>query len=432
MDLEPDDGHLPRSHPPDGAAAPVSDTASKTGGRGPRHGSRKRPPPAPKTPGRLARKRQLRRQWNPAPAGHAPAGHAPSASPAALASEATGTPRPEAGADLPGPHGGTLTAGDGDRTALAEAIPSDAPPTPRPIDGPADRDAPPMDHPVPTREAAAHPPEPSGRPGGEEAKTLPVSNPAPVRRNRRPALAASIVVALVGAGLVLGRRDEPAPGPVANGPGPTTMSAQPDAVGHGPRAWSDLPRPTDIEPAEKVRAGTVAAGTEASRIEPSGLAAADARPAEVVAGLEPEPASRLVAPPVTRAAPQPPSGPTGASPPHATETVFPAVAGLVPPNEAPTIDPGGIRAGTVTVPLPPRRPASFQRPRALAALSPGAGPPSQKPEPSDAIGPEEYSAFAARRHEPGSYRIRWGVARLRESANDDSARGPSWDFPPDQ
>ncbi|WP_238182084.1 hypothetical protein [Methylobacterium trifolii] len=98
----------------------------------------------------------------------------------------------------------------------------------------------------------------------------------------------------------------------------------------------------------------------------------------------------------------------------------PAAVAALPPDArlAPVLAPGAAERVSAR-PTPSR-----QRIAARVAPSKPVAPAPAVPEAAD----EPYARFASRTHAPGRYRLRWGVARLGEDSNQDSARGPAWDF----
>lgn len=137
-------------------------------------------------------------------------------------------------------------------------------------------------------------------------------------------------------------------------------------------------------------------------------------------------------------------------------TGLPAVASALPevgvevdrPTDHRLVEPNSIRVVSApqdvvqsifvsSIPLPPRRPVSLLV-RHMPAVHPIAStakisvpastePPSNQAEPS-----ESYASFSARKHEIGTHKLAWGVARLHEDANSSSGRGAVWDFVPSE
>ncbi|QGY03538.1 hypothetical protein MMSR116_17835 [Methylobacterium mesophilicum SR1.6/6] len=95
-----------------------------------------------------------------------------------------------------------------------------------------------------------------------------------------------------------------------------------------------------------------------------------------------------------------------------------------------------VQSASVTlVPLPPRRPVSL-----IARHIPVAHPVTTtvtlstdgpaEPAVEQAEPPESYASFSARKHEIGTHKLPWGMARLHEDPNSDTGRGAVWDFVP--
>ena len=94
-------------------------------------------------------------------------------------------------------------------------------------------------------------------------------------------------------------------------------------------------------------------------------------------------------------------------------------------------------ASIASVPLPPRRPTSLltqhipiAHPVSTAAIVPPVAPTEPTVEQTEV--PESYSGFSARKHELGTHKLAWGMARLHEDPNSDSGRGAVWDFVPNE
>lgn len=88
-----------------------------------------------------------------------------------------------------------------------------------------------------------------------------------------------------------------------------------------------------------------------------------------------------------------------------------------------------------SVPLPPRRPVSLlirhvpaAHPVSIVATIPAPAPSQTLVEQSEPS--ESYATFSAHKHEIGTHKLPWGMARLHEDANSDSGRGAVWDFVP--
>lgn len=94
-------------------------------------------------------------------------------------------------------------------------------------------------------------------------------------------------------------------------------------------------------------------------------------------------------------------------------------------------------ASVASVPLPPRRPVSLiarhipvthsVSTTATVSTDAPAGPAVEQAEPLEA-----YASFSARKHEIGTHKLSWGMARLHEDPNSDTGRGAVWDFVPSE
>jgi hypothetical protein len=184
------------------------------------------------------------------------------------------------------------------------------------------------------------------------------------------------------------------------GEAPGTIDQAPVSI----RVWTDPPPPEQVRSA----AETSLIATQAKQlvnVAPSGLTAVQKAPSEV-----------------------------------ATHTAHPADDQLVAPNSIALVPmPREVvqSVSVASVPLPPRRPMSLLVRHVPAALPvPPApmmsAPASTEPSAEQAESSESYTSFSARKHEIGTHKLPWGMARLHEDPNSDTSRGAVWDFVPSE
>lgn len=183
----------------------------------------------------------------------------------------------------------------------------------------------------------------------------------------------------------------------------TRVVATTDQAPVSSRVWTD---PVSLERARvAVENSPIAPQPKQEVVAPTGLAVVQKGPSEEAPHTDLPAGDRLVG---------------------ATSVASVAVSGEV-----------GRSVSVPSVPLPPRRPASLliQHMPVVHPVSPAAtvslvAPTVSPVEQTEPL--ESYASFSARKHEIGTHKLPWGMARLHEDPNSESSRGVVWDFVPSE